>query len=262
MAPLRQEGTFVASNKQRKRSKKNAIEPLMPAGVPANALYANRTELTNDIVKKGCGITVSSVLRILYFGIGILMGIAAIVCRVFFHVDTLITVLVLLLGLMTVWQGSRLPMESARSMISQLMKAEKQNPEARTRVTFATETEFGVVLPDGKVRTYPWKDFSRAIGTMDVTCLTTTQQSVLFILDNKGFLRGTPGEFAVFLKEHVKEPARSGFQTWCEKVCHTLDNWGTVQAKIKEEDAAKKAAKQAKKDAKKAARKAGKGSNA
>ena len=251
----------MASTKQRKR-KKNAIEPLMPPGVPSDALFVNRTELTNAIVKKGCSITVSSVLRVLYFAIGILMGIAAVVGRVFFGVDTLITVLVLLLGLMTVWQGSRLPMESARSMISQLMKAEKQNPEARIRVTFATEQAFGVVMPDGTARTFPWGDFSRAVATMDVMCLTTAQQSVLFILDNKGFLRGTPGDFAVFLAEHIAPEDRNGFQKWCDKTCRTLDNWSSIQQQKKAEQDEAKAAKKAAKEAAKAAKKSGKGPRA
>lgn len=220
----------------------------MPRGVPADALFVNRTELTNDLIKQGCALTVSSVLRVLYFGFGILMGIAAIVARVFFDASTLVTVLVLLLGLMTVWQGSRLPMESARAMISQLMKAGDQ---ARDRVTFATQEQFGVVLPSGKVQAFPWSSFSRALATHEMTCLTVEKPSVLFVLDNDGFLRGTPGEFAVFLADHVRSAPRTGFVAWCDRVCSTLDNWKLVQARQREKDAAKKAAKEAKKAARK-----------
>lgn len=212
----------------------------IPAGVPAGALFINRTDLTNTQVKEACRYTVSSVLRMTYFLFGIALGVFAIVWRVAFDADTLATVLVLLVGLMTVWQGSRLPMESARRMISQLDKA---GQDSRKRTYFATETEFGVVLADGQARTFPWSAFGRAVVTQKVACLTLTGQSVLLVVAMDGFTKGEPAEFVRFLAEHVNEAPRNAVTRLCEKACRTLDDWGSVQAAQREKDAAKKAAK-------------------
>ncbi len=225
------------------RSKHKTAAPL-PAGVPTDALFVNETRLTNSMVKEGCRLTTSAVLRIVYFALGIGLGIFAVVWRAFFGADTLAFILVLLVGLMTVWQGSRLPMESARRMIAQL---DKVGDSSRDRVFYATEEGLGVKIGDGAARVFPWSAFSRAVATTSVCCLTIGGQSALVVMDMNGFVRGSNAEFVHFVATHVTEPEQNAFVRGCERICRTLDGWSGVQAAQREKDAAKKAARQQKK---------------
>lgn len=228
-----------------KQSKQRKAAPL-PTGVPTDASFVNETHLTNDMVKEGCRLTTSAVLRLVYFAFGIALGVFALVWRLAFGADTLAFVLVLLVGLMTVWQGSRLPMESARRMISQLDKA---GEASRDRVFYATEEGLGVKVGDGAFKVFPWRAFNRAVATPTVCCLTMAGQSALVIVAMDGFVRGGNAEFVHFVGSHVVEPDRGAFVRWCEKVCRTLDGWGSVQAAQRERDAAKREARRQKKQA-------------
>ena len=223
--------------------KKHPSHPL-PAGVPAGSLFVNETTLTNDQVKEACRLTVSPTLRVFYFGCGILIGVAAVLARVFWHISGLTCALVLLVGLMTVWQGNRLPLDNARRMIAALDRA---GEAARQRTTYATEKEMGVILSDGTRRTFGWSEFSRAVATSRLICLTLAKGSLIFMLDTQGFTKGDAAGFIQFLATHVSEPPRIAVARACDKICSTLDSWSTVQAAQKERDAAKKQARQARK---------------
>ncbi len=223
--------------------KKHPSHPL-PAGVPAGSLFVDETTLTNDQVKEACRLTVSPTLRVFYFGCGILIGVAAVLARVFWHISGLTCALVLLVGLMTVWQGNRLPLDNARRMIAALDRA---GEKARQRTTYATEKELGVILSDGTRRTFGWSEFSRAVATPRLICLTLAKGSLIFMLDTQGFTKGDAAGFIQFLATHVSEPPRNAVARACDKICSTLDSWSTVQAAQKERDAAKKQARQARK---------------
>lgn len=223
--------------------KKHPSHPL-PAGVPAGSLFVNETALTNDQVKEACKLTVSPTLRVFYFGCGILIGVAAVLARIFWHISGLTCALVLLVGLMTVWQGNRLPLDNARRMIAALDRA---GEAARRRTTYATEKELGVILSDGTRRTFEWGEFSRAVATPRLICLTLAKGSLIFMLDTQGFTKGDAAGFIQFLAAHVSEPPRNAVARACDKICSTLDSWSTVQAAQKERDAAKKQARHARK---------------
>lgn len=224
--------------------KKQPTRAPLPAGVPADALFVNKTSLTNAQVKEACRLTVSPTLRVFYFACGILLGVAAVLARVFWHISGLTTALVLLVGLMTVWQGNRLPLDNARRMIAAL---DRTGEDARERLTFATEKELGVILSDGTRRTFAWSEFGRAVATPTIICLTLTKGSLIFMLDTQGFTKGDAAGFIQFLATHVSEPPRNAVARACGKICSTLDSWGTVQAAQRERDAAKKQARQARK---------------
>lgn len=209
--------------------------------IPQDALFINTTVLSNAIIKKGCALTVSSVLRMVYFMFGIALGVCALIFRLAFHISTIAFILVLLLGLITIWQGARLPLESARAMIARF---QKEGEEARTRICFATEKYFGVIMGN-KPLTFSWSQFKIAVASQEITCLVLHQNSVLFILDNEGFSKGTASEFQAFLAQHITTPKRSKFVRWCDTQVYKLDNWKLIQAAYKQEQAQKKAAKKA-----------------
>ena len=221
--------------------KKQSSPSSLPVGVPKDALFVNKTNLTNAQVKEACRLTVSSTLRVFYFACGILLGVAAVLARVFWHISGLTCALVLLVGLMTVWQGNRLPLDNARRMIAAL---DRNGEASRERLTFATEKQLGVILSDGTRRTFAWSEFSRAVATPSLVCLTLAKGSLIFMLDTQGFTKGDAAGFIQFLATHVIEPPRNAVARACDKICSTLDSWGTIQAAQKERDAAKKQARQ------------------
>lgn len=231
----------------RSKKSKKPIRSERPRGVPADALFINETELTNPLIKAGCAMTVSSVMRLFYLVAGVVLGVAAILFRIFMDVDVLSTVLVLVLGLMLVWQGNRLPMESAARMIRQVSKA---GDDARHRVYFATETEFGVVLADGTVHRFPWAELGTFAGNPQVMAITLRNRSILFCLSMTGFTKGQPGDFVVFLNEHMLPVRRNAIQRLADRVFHTLDDWALINADEIAAQKAKKDAKWARKQAK------------
>lgn len=231
---------------RKKNRKRAAASRKTDLKVPRDASFVIRTELTNPIVKAGCAMTVSSVMRVLYFLFGILLGVGAIVYRVFFDGDTLATILVLVLGLMTVWQGNRLPLENARNVIAQL---HKQGEENRKRTYYATERGMGVITSSGEVQEIPWAQFTRFAGNQKVAALADARGGTLVIMDMEGFTKGNLQGFLAFIGDHVTERPRNKVQQVCDKMCATLDSWALIQAKYRKEQAEKKAAKQAAKNA-------------
>ena len=50
----------------------------LPAGVPAESLFVNETEITNRIITQACSLTVSPTMRLVYLAIGIGIGVAGV----------------------------------------------------------------------------------------------------------------------------------------------------------------------------------------
>lgn len=213
--------------------------------IMSSSIFVNETKLNNNLIKRGCALTVSSVTRMLYIIIGCVLGILAIVARVFMDATTLAAALVLILGFMLVWQGTRLHMDSARSMIAQLNKVDDA---ARKRVLFANEQGFGVLI-NGEPRRFNWDEVKLAVASKEITCLVLYKNSILFIWDNAGFVKGTPEEFLEFLAEHVHSPQRGRFAKWCDKTVYKLDNWKYYRQVAQQQEAARKAERKAAREA-------------
>lgn len=204
-----------------------------------NADFINHTTLSNSIIKKGCGLTVSPALRMVYLLAGIAIGISAVVFRICFGTPTLATILVLLLGLIIVWQGTRLPMESARAMISHLMKL---GDEARERTYYANADGLTVVATT-KPFNFRWVQVRLAVASQEITCLVMKDGDLLFIMDNDGFSKGTAKEFQSLLAAKVESPKQNWFSRWATHTVTRLDNWRLVQLAYKQEQEQKKAVK-------------------
>lgn len=219
----------MAGSKKRHGAKAGAKKETLtiPGAIPATALFVNFTVLTNKLIKEGCSITVSSVMRMTYLFLGVLIGVSAIVFRILFEIPTLAVVLVLLVGLITVWQGSHLPAESARAIISRLNKGDGSE---RERYLWADDTGVGVYVK-GASRTFEWDAVKLAVATEKVTCLVLKANSVLLVLDNEGFLKGTVHGFQDLLAAHVTKSEKNAFVAWCDKTVYRLDHWKQLYGK-------------------------------
>lgn len=217
---------MAGSKNTHRKTRAKSVEEL-PAFVPQDARCVNHTQLSNKLVLAGCALTISSVVRVCYLAIGIAIGIAAVVFRLIASTPTLVTVIVLGLGLMIVIQGMRLPHESARTIVSRLNKG---GDEARNRYYWADESGIDVWV-NNHVHHVAWNEVKLGVATQEATCLVLQQNSVLFILDNAGFLRGSAQDFQALVAEHVQTPPRNAIVTWCDKVMYSLDNWRALHPK-------------------------------
>lgn len=221
-------------------------------GVPQDARFINKTTFTNTFIKKASAMTVSSVLRMCYMMFGVAMGLVVVVLRSLVLVDNIVTLLVLLMGLLMVWQGYRLPMENARRIISQLGPPDD---ERRVRTMFATNQVFGIVLDENSTYTFDWRSFDAWAAAPDCITLSLTKQALLIALDPERFEKGDAKDFLAFIQEKIISKPDSAFVRWTRKACYKLDNWKYVKAKALQEEAEKKAAKKEAKRAKKAEKK-------
>lgn len=196
-------------------------------GVPDDAPFVNRTDTTDAVIKAGCTMACPNSMRLVYLLVGIALGIAAVVARMVLHVDILSTVLVLILGLLMVWQARRLPLLNAGRMIRQVGRGGDQ---ARQRTYFADEEGFCVVLGDGTVRSFPWDQMGTFMGNQKVMAITLRSQSVLFCLSMDGFIRGTGPEFAHYLQNHLPPLHKGAFQRLADRVFHVIDDWSVINA--------------------------------
>lgn len=217
-------------------------------GVPEGASFINHTTFTNDLVKKASAMTVSSVLRVCYLIFGVAMGLVVFALRFLLLVDNLVTILIVVLGLMMVWQGYRLPIENARRIIAQLGKPDN---EKRTRTMFATNSAFGIVLHDDTTFTFTWDKFNGWDATPKCITLSLAGQAVLIALDANGFAEGTAQDFLELLRKKIVPKENNAFVAWTKRVCYTLDNWKDIRAQAIQEEAEKKAKERAAKKAKK-----------
>jgi hypothetical protein len=217
------------------------------AQVPADAIFVIRTKLDPKTLRAAAAMGTSSVMRLFYMVCGIAVGIAAMVCRFTLHTSTLTTVLVLLMALMIIWQGNRLPLENARRMSLELEKASKQyGVDATDRVCFATARSFGCLMPNGSIKLWDWNEFDTYKGNFGLMILGLKGKGeASFVLDMQGFLKGQPGNFLSFLSTHIAAKKQNKFEQTADKICYTLDNWTQIQKKDKEAKDAEKAAKKA-----------------
>lgn len=222
-------------------------------GVPEGASFINHTTFTNALIKRASAMTVSTVLRVCYILFGVAMGLVVFVLRYLLLVDNLVTILVVCLGLMLVWQGYRLPIENARRIIAQLGDADD---ELRKRTMFATNKMFGIVLHDDSTFTFTWDKFNGWSANDDCITLSLRGQAVLIALDANGFVKGDKEGFLELLEKKIVPKKDNAFVAWTKRVCFKLDNWKDVKAKALKEEAEKKEAKQAAKDKKAAAKEA------
>lgn len=215
----------------------------LPAGVPAESLFVNETEITNRIITQACSLTVSPTMRLVYLAIGIGIGVAGVLGRIFFSLSTLALILMLVLGFTFVWQSMHLGMEPARRMMKQFADA---GAEIRRHVYFATEDEVGFVLYDGTVRSYPWGKVDEFAGTKDTFILTLKDRNpITFMIDAHGFTRGTREDFVRFAFEKVNPEEKGRIHSASSKMFRTLDRWNVVKAQARAADAKKKAGKKA-----------------
>lgn len=221
-------------------------------GVPQDARFINKTCFTNTLIKKASAMTVSPVLRMSYILAGIAMGIIVVVLRYLQVTDNTVTIMVLLVGLLIVWQGYHLPMENARRIISQLGAPDD---DRRTRTMFATKQHFGIVLSDNTTYTFKWDDFDAWAAAPDCITLSLARRALLIALDPECFTKGNASAFLEFVKEHIVSRKEGSFAAWARRSCYQLDNWKFVKAKALQEEAEKKAAKKAARKASKNARK-------
>lgn len=138
----------------------------LPRGVPADVAFCNVTEIDDKLIRDGCNLVVSPNLRLVYLLVGIGIGVAGILGRLFFGISTILVIILLVLGFTFVWQSMHLGMEPARRMMRQFAEA---GDETRRHVYFATPDEVGFVLYNGTVRSYPWSAVDEFAGTKD-TC--------------------------------------------------------------------------------------------
>jgi hypothetical protein len=196
------------------------------AAVPKDATFVNTTELTNKLLIAGCAMATPSLLRLGYVAAGIAIGIAAIIARFTVHINNLTLVLVLLMGLMIVWQGNRLPMEAARKLSLELDRA---GEGARTRTCYASDQGFGYITPAGQAHTLPWSAFSGYKGNAQVILLTLGEGRGIFTLDTSGFSKGQAGDFVALLHQHIPVKEQSKLEKWADTACYTLDNWNRLK---------------------------------
>ena len=221
----------------------------LPAGVPRDAIFVNISVLTNKYLRQGCSLTVSATMRLAYLVCGVGIGVAAVVGRIFFNVDTLLLVLMLLLGFSLVWQSMHLGMEPARQMMKQYTKA---GEESRRHVYFATQDDFGVVLFNGVVRQFPWTMVDEFAGTKDTFTLPLKGGNpIVFIMDAQGFVKGSAEDFVRLAFDKIEPEPKGRVSAGASKMFRTLDNWSVVKAQAREAEARKKAERKAKRKARK-----------
>ena len=223
----------------------------LPRGVPADAIFCNVTELTNKYIRQGCSLTVSPVMRMVYLIMGVGIGVAAVLGRIFAGTSTLLLILMLVLGFSFVWQSMHLGMDPARQMMKQYTKA---GDGSRHHVYFATAKDFGVVLFNGTIRQFPWSMVDTFSGTKDAFALTLKGNPIVFILDSQGFIRGTAEDFVRFSFESIEPEPKSAFYNFSAKTFRTLDNWSVVKAEARAAEIQRKEQRKAEKLARRQAR--------
>lgn len=235
------------SQRNQQRQGRMATERSVAEGIPDGATFVNVTELTDRVIRDGCNMTVSSTVRLGYLLVGVGIGVAGVVGRVFFGVDTLILVLVLLLGFSLVWQSMHLGMDPARRMMRALAK---QDASARKVTYFASAEEFGAIAANGDVRHLPWSVVDRFAGSKNVFAITLKRDPALFFIDAAGFVRGSAEGFVNLAFEEIVPEERGPVRTAADKLFTTLDNWSVVKAASRRAEAERKAARKAARAAK------------
>ncbi len=215
----------------------------LPEGVPADARFCNETVITDRIIRQACSLTVPPTTRLVYLLVGIGIGVAGVLGRIFLSLDTLALILLLVLGFTFVWQSMHLGMDPARRMMRQFAEA---GSETRHHIYFATDDELGFVLYNGTVRSYPWSAVDEFAGTKDTFILTLKERNpITFIIDAHGFTRGSAEDFVRFAYEKVVPEDKGRIHAASSKMFRTLDRWNVVKAQAKAADAQRKASKRA-----------------
>lgn len=215
----------------------------LPEGVPRDAAFCNVTVIDNHLIRQAMSLTVSPITRLIYLAIGIAIGVAGVLARIFFGLDTMAVILLLLLGFTFVYQSMHLGMDPARRMMRQFAEA---GDETRRHVYFATPDEVGFILYNGTSRTYPWSSVDEFAGTKDTFVLTLKDRDpITFIIDAKGFVRGSAEDFVRFAFERIEPEPKGHLQRTTKRMFRTLDNWSVVRAQARAADAQRKAERKA-----------------